>query len=578
MDLERREETPNINNMNFDNITRCPDCNLISSLKFYYKEGKPVINYCCENNHSGDILLDEYLKKYNNHSLLKEKCQDCNKNQNEAQGEFYYCQICKKFICDQCLLNHPSYEKHNAINIRRYDSTCKNHYNSFSFYCSDCKKNICLYCKPEHKSHKLTELSEFNYSDESKSKLEDKIKNIEKKIQDLDIIKQDIINEIEKLKKSSETEIKFFKILTHTFKCEESQNNLNYNVIQNLKNFDEIFSQNKAQIYEKVYKEGMKYISFLQNIYQSIGQTNLFKNNFKTINNHSDIICHLSQLKDGRLISSSADSTLNIYKEDSFELQLSIKEHLSPICCFIQLQNDKIVTCSDDKTMNIIKLTSEDKYKLEQKLLGHNHHVLNVIEIRENELISVSLDKTMKKWEIKDDNKYECTKTITFQNSNSCCNILKLNENEFVTSSCSDKCLKFWNSNDYSNISTINNIEVEWTFRTLCMIDKDLLCVGGNNSKGFYLIKISTHQIIKNILGPQVIYSIYECFDGLFLCSIINENGNHSLVKYKYDNQDLKKIIEKEKAHGGSIYTCVELNDGTVASGGSDNLIKLWRN
>ena len=107
----------------------------------------------------------------------------------------------------------------------------------------------------KHKSHNLINLSEFNYSDESNSKLEDKIKNIEKKIQDLDIIKQDIINEIEKLKKSSETEIKFFKILTHTFKCEESQNNLNYNVIQNLKNFEKIFGKNKAKNYEKIYKE-----------------------------------------------------------------------------------------------------------------------------------------------------------------------------------------------------------------------------------------------------------------------------------------------------------------------------------
>ena len=43
MDLEKREETQNINNIAFDNITRCPDCNLISSLKFYYKEGKPNI-------------------------------------------------------------------------------------------------------------------------------------------------------------------------------------------------------------------------------------------------------------------------------------------------------------------------------------------------------------------------------------------------------------------------------------------------------------------------------------------------------------------------------------------------------
>ena len=28
--------------------------------------------------------------------------------------------------------------------------------------------------------------------------------------------------------------------------------------------------------------------------------------------------------------------------------------------------------------------------------------------------------------------------------------------------------------------------------------------------------------------------------------------------------------------YNGSIFSCVELNDGIIASGGSDNLIKLW--
>ena len=54
-----------------DNIPRCPECNLISSLNLNYKEGKPIINYFCENNHKGDISLDEYIQKYNTHSLLK---------------------------------------------------------------------------------------------------------------------------------------------------------------------------------------------------------------------------------------------------------------------------------------------------------------------------------------------------------------------------------------------------------------------------------------------------------------------------------------------------------------------------
>jgi len=70
----------NITDFTLDNIPRCLECNLISSLKLSYKENKPIITYSCENNHNGDIPLEEYLQKYNNHSLLKQKCEDCNKS------------------------------------------------------------------------------------------------------------------------------------------------------------------------------------------------------------------------------------------------------------------------------------------------------------------------------------------------------------------------------------------------------------------------------------------------------------------------------------------------------------------
>jgi WD40 repeat protein len=268
---------------------------------------------------------------------------------------------------------------------------------------------------------------------------------------------------------------------------------------------------------------------------------------------------------------------LNIYKKDTYDLQLSIKEHSDGIYSFTELHDRRIITCSYDKTMKIIKLIGEDKYQIEQTLQGHTSIVCKIIEIKENELISISIDKTMKIWKLNNENKFECIKTINFQNSGNNCNILKLNENEFVTSSCGDKCIKFWNSNDYSNIATINNIESSWTWKNMCLLENDLLCVGGDNSKGFYLIKISTHQLIKNIIGPKTIYSINKCLDGLFLCSIIDEKGNNSLVKYKYEEQDLKKVIEKEKAHDDYIYSCVELNDKTIVSGGIDCLIKLWK-
>ena len=188
------------------------ECILIAALKLNYKDGKPNINYSCENNHKGDISLDEYMKKYNSYSLLKQKCEECNKKQNEVKGDFMFCCKCNKFLCHSCIVNHLNIQNHNSINYNRYDSFCKVHSNSFGFYCQKCKNNICMYCKPKHESHELIDLSKFNYSEDSKKKLEENIKNIEKRIIDLDVIKEEIILEIDKIKKSNELEIKLFKL------------------------------------------------------------------------------------------------------------------------------------------------------------------------------------------------------------------------------------------------------------------------------------------------------------------------------------------------------------------------------
>jgi len=556
-----------------DDIPRCVDCNLICSLQLNYKKGIPIINYECENNHKGNITLNDYMMKYNKFAISKEKCGLCGKNQKEIKGDFFYCAKCKKFLCYPCLGNHKNENKHVIMNYQKFDSLCKIHSNLYCFYCIECKMNLCAYCLIGHKNHNVINLSEFNFSQESKKNLEEEIKNIQNIINNLDIIKQKIITEINNIKQLSELEIKFIKILLYSYEYEENQNNLNYNVIQNLKNFENKFKSNKINIYEKVYKESGKYISFLKTLNNE--QSNSFNNNFKILNDHIGTVFYLDKLNDGRLISCSGDKSLNIYKKDSYDLQLSIKEHSEGIFSFIQLKNGKIITCSHDKTMKIIKLIGENNYQIEQTLQGHSNRIYKIIEIKENELISVSFDKTMKVWKLNNENKFECINTIYFQKSESACDIFKLNENEFVTSSENDKCIKFWNSNNYSNITTINKIDT-WMGKIMCLLENDLLCVGGYK-KGFYLIKISNHQLIKNIFITQTIYCIKKCLDGLFLCSF-SEKGNHFLVKYKYEEQDLKKVFEKEKAHNNFIRACVELDNGIIASGGEDNLIKLWKN
>ena len=154
--------------------------------------------------------------------------------------------------------------------------------------------------------------------------------------------------------------------------------------------------------------------------------------------------------------------------------------------------------------------------------------------------------------------------------------MLSFDFKEFVTSTSNEKVIKFWNCNDYSFITKINNFKTHWLTNFLWLINEDILYIGGIKNTGFYLIIISLRQIIKNISGIPQIFSIYKCLDGQLLCSVVDEKGNNNLVKYKYEQENLIKVCEKQNAHKKEIYTCYELVDGTIVSGGKDKLIKLW--
>jgi hypothetical protein len=569
------EAAPIIINFNPDDISRCPECNLICSLNLKIKNKKSIINYNCENNHKGNITLKDYLNQINKFALSKEKCCQCGKSQKEIKGNFFYCSKCSQFICNLCQIYHPNGNKHSIIDYQRYDSLCKKHSNLYDSYCENCKMNICVYCRGKHKNHTLINLFDFNNIEESKKNFENEINDLNLTISRLDQLLNDLSSILEKLKVINQI-IKFYNIILSTYIYEENQNNLNYYVTQNLNNLKDIIKTNYINsLISPIYKEYNK-CSLIFDSIMNVKQKNNNNLNYKILNNHTSSVNQIELLKDGRLISCSDDNTLKIYKKNTFELQLSIKEHTSYVNSFTQLYDERIITCSNDYTMKIIKLIGEEKYKVDQNLEGHLGSVYKIIAIRDNELISISLDKTMKIWIINNESKFNCINTITFQEENSWCNILKLNEKEFVISTSFDKCLKFWNSKDYSIISNINNVEIpENTLKNMCLFENDILCVGGENSKGFYLIKISIHQIIKNIIGPYTIFSINKCLDGGFLCIIEDEKEKYSIVKYKYENENLEKIEGKDSMYNGFINSCVELSQGVIATTGCDYSIKL---
>ena len=78
-----------------------------------------------------------------------------------------------------------------------------------------------------------------------------------------------------------------------------------------------------------------------------------------------------------------------------------------------------------------------------------------------------------------------------------------------------------------------------------------------------------------------MILSIKKSLDGNILCTIFNGNKNNHIIKFKYEQANLTKLLEKRKAHNNPIFNCIQLNNGIIVSAeGRRNAdsyeIKFW--
>ena len=550
-------------------ILRCYECDLIPSFLLSNIKNKCSIIYNCPKKHNRREILKDYIEKNRINSIFNKNCCECNKKPNLNKNDFHYCSTCKKILCNNCIQKH---DEHNEIKLNRLDGYCLKHLNTFYSYCKNCKTNLCAFCLNEHQNHTNLNLSSILLTENNIKEYYSLINNFELKIQKLDEFGNKLLLSLKKYKEDTLEQINFFKNLLYTYEYEVNKKNLNYNTIENLseiKNQFKIITHN----YEKIEESENNLISLIDN--SSFIFSNKFEICKKTIQEHSGTIICLKILKDGRIASSSNDTNLNIYSKKKFELQMKINIHNGPIYYFTQLQNGKIITTSSDKTMKIISLLDDNNYKLEQILEGHIDRINKVIEKNGNIIISFSRDKTMRIWNLSKKNIYKCDKIIEFLNTNSSSDALILNKKEFITTSYEDHHIKFWDLENYTNINTFTNIETSYP-AALCLLTDKILCIGGVNSKGFYLINIETHILIKNIIAFKGIYSVVKCIDNLFAFGVSDLNNKNSIVKYKYENGDFKLMFIKECAHNSSIWSIVELNDGTIVTGSADKTIKVW--
>ena len=250
-------KTFTLSNFNFDDITRCPKCNLICLLTLIKENNKFYINYCCDNKHEGKIELKEYMNEYKNYSISKELCKDCGISQKDKNEEFMYCSNCNKFICYDCIKKHKG---HNLFSIDKYDSLCKKHFYIYSFYCFDCQKNICPLCYKEHEKHDIIYLTELKCSEDTKINLINDINNLKKEIDNFNLV----ISLFNKLKEQIELEINFMKFLLNIYEYKENHKNLHYNIYQNLNICKKQFDINNNE-YCKFFNQTNEFLQSLKN-------------------------------------------------------------------------------------------------------------------------------------------------------------------------------------------------------------------------------------------------------------------------------------------------------------------------
>ena len=175
-----------------ENIKRCNQCYKIPLIEPIERNNKYFIKYKCENGHSDEINLENFL--INNKNLInKIDCFDCKKKQENDFLKYFYCITCKQVLCNNCVFNHVD-KQHQYILLSRYDSTCLEHNYSFSDYCKDCNKNICILCSKDHKIHHQISLSEILIYDKNLKEY------INLKILKMKLLKN-LINKLKNLKK-----------------------------------------------------------------------------------------------------------------------------------------------------------------------------------------------------------------------------------------------------------------------------------------------------------------------------------------------------------------------------------------
>ena len=127
-------------------------------LKIDYDSDK--IELKTETDKTHELYIKDFLGDYTH--IYNCSCSNCSKNN---LNKIYYCNKCKKYICQDCLFNqeHPQEHLDECFIFIKSINICSKHDKVENILCKDCEKNVCSKCFDTfHKWHEKLENSEIN--------------------------------------------------------------------------------------------------------------------------------------------------------------------------------------------------------------------------------------------------------------------------------------------------------------------------------------------------------------------------------------------------------------------------------
>ncbi len=229
-------------------VFRCNECLKIPLIGLINIDNKLYIEYYCLGKHEKKEykkLEYEIFKNTFQEIFTKKKC-ECGKSFVDGKP-FYYCRMCpegNKYYCEAMSRIHKRTEtNHLLIALEKFDIYCDCHLDECISFCKECKLNLCIKMKKKHINHKKEDIIRLNV---------DEVKNYEKKIEELKIEFEKFKQYLKKLEEeiellyeeklkinyliNVEKEIDFIETILNIYKMKNKQNNLNYQIIQNVKN------------------------------------------------------------------------------------------------------------------------------------------------------------------------------------------------------------------------------------------------------------------------------------------------------------------------------------------------------